>query len=132
MDDFHTIIRDKRRIKNALDDYTIEQVQAIIEKFQYALDKKTEEQEAAAKEQQALENKLETIKKTLEEQNIPLSILLDALNCESKPKKVAKPKYRFTDNNGEIKLWSGRGHMPKHLKQLVESGQDIESFRIES
>ncbi len=49
---------------------------------------------------------------------------------EEAPKAARKvaPKYRHPEN--PALTWSGRGQMPRWLRELVEAGHDKEAFRI--
>ncbi|EBH0284584.1 hypothetical protein FJ761_23215 [Salmonella enterica] len=40
-----------------------------------------------------------------------------------------EPKYAFTVE-GEEQTWTGRGRMPLALKELIEKGEELESFLI--
>lgn len=40
-----------------------------------------------------------------------------------------EPKYAFTVE-GEKQTWTGRGRMPLALKELIEKGEELESFLI--
>lgn len=40
-----------------------------------------------------------------------------------------EPKYAFTVE-GEEQTWTGRGRMPLTLKELIEKGEELESFLI--
>ena len=40
-------------------------------------------------------------------------------------------KYRFRDENNQIKHWSGVGKMPVFLRRYQENGGDIEDFNVE-
>lgn len=40
-----------------------------------------------------------------------------------------EPKYAFTVE-GEEQMWTGRGRMPLALKELIEKGEELESFLI--
>lgn len=41
-----------------------------------------------------------------------------------------EPKYAFTVEEGEEQTWTGRGRMPLALKELIEKGEELESFLI--
>lgn len=41
------------------------------------------------------------------------------------------PEYVFRDKDGKMRSWSGRGRMPNVLKEQVEDGKKLSSFRSE-
>ncbi|MCZ8812470.1 H-NS family nucleoid-associated regulatory protein [Escherichia albertii] len=43
---------------------------------------------------------------------------------------VRKAKYRFTDENGKIKEWSGNGKRPLALNKLLDEGHSLEEYLI--
>lgn len=59
----------------------------------------------------------------------------DLMN-KATPKKSASPakkedKYRFPDENGNERGWSGLGMKPKALQALLDKGHQLEEFLIE-
>ena len=46
------------------------------------------------------------------------------------PLTESKMQYRFINKHGKTQEWSGQGRMPDFLKELEESGGDIEQYRI--
>ena len=57
--------------------------------------------------------------------------LLATLQAAPKAKRAPRPaKYRFEDENGESKTWTGQGRMPTALKNHVDAGRQLEDFEI--
>lgn len=79
------------------------------------------------------ERKIEEFKELLRAENLSLTDLLEVAEQEQKTgrsKQKAKPKYEFTDETGTQKQWSGRGIMPKYLRERIEAGASLEDFLI--
>lgn len=78
------------------------------------------------------EQKIAEFKELLKAENLSLSDFFDVAEQEQKTtrKQKAKPKYEFTDETGTQKQWSGRGIMPKYLRERIEAGASLEDFLI--
>lgn len=92
------------------------------------LEKDAESERLEAQENErkrlALLNQIEAEGWTLEE----------LMKGKGKAKKKAEKKaakYCFTDEQGNVKYWSGFGVKPKALVRLLESGRKLEEFLIE-
>lgn len=82
--------------------------------------------------------------KEREEKRLALIAMVEAegwsvedLIGKSAPKKSGSSskkadKYRFTDENGNVKGWSGYGMKPKALQALLDEGHSLEEFLIEA
>jgi DNA-binding protein H-NS len=78
------------------------------------------------------DQKIAEFKELLKAENLSLSDFFDVAEQEQKTtrKQKAKPKYEFTDETGTQKQWSGRGIMPKYLRERIEAGASLEDFLI--
>ena len=45
-------------------------------------------------------------------------------------RRPAQPKYRFTDDKGFEHEWSGRGRMPRAMRDAIDSGMQLDDFAI--
>lgn len=77
-----------------------------------------------------LEAKRQALLKQLENEGWSIDALLTPVTAASLKKNKVADKYTYTDD-GKQKTWSGRGKMPKALREQVESGKALESFLIE-
>ncbi|WP_407305211.1 H-NS family nucleoid-associated regulatory protein [Enterobacter hormaechei] len=56
-----------------------------------------------------------------------------AIGSPGKGKRKRSPhpaKYRYTDETGESKTWSGQGRMPKRISNLIAEGGELKAFKI--
>ena len=70
-----------------------------------------------------------TFRKDKEERQAKLS----GLSSSSKPKSSREPrpaKYKYIDENGDEKSWTGQGRTPKAITAAIESGKKLEDFAI--
>ena len=57
--------------------------------------------------------------------------LMAMLSKAPKAKRAPRPaKYKFTDENGEEKTWTGQGRTPAALKKLLDEGKSLDDFLI--
>ncbi|WP_254044595.1 H-NS family nucleoid-associated regulatory protein, partial [Salmonella enterica] len=88
-----------------------------------------ERQELEAKRQQAIEY---IISLGLDPESLLAPVTADTVKTRRKAKGgVRKAKYRFKDENGEIREWSGNGKRPLALQKLLDEGHFMEDFLIE-
>ena len=119
-------LSNSRFIKSAIKGATFEQLNTIREKVNFVVESLIEDAKAQEEEAKARLDKIAKIKEDL------LSIE-DLVSLE--PAKVNKgrkfpPKYRFTDENGQERTWSGQGARPRALQKLLNEGRSLESFLI--
>lgn len=91
------------------------------------------EEEASAQQQNAeRQAKIEALREKLLEDGIDPSELLG--NSKSpRPAAVREPrpaKYKYIDENGDKKTWTGQGRIPKSIAAALESGKVLEDFAI--
>ena len=63
----------------------------------------------------------------------PTDLLGSELAQTGKPTKKRKPreaKYRFIDQNGEEKTWTGQGRTPKPIASALADGKSLDDFLI--
>ena len=54
---------------------------------------------------------------------------LDVLKS-TKKRKPREAKYRFIDQNGEEKTWTGQGRTPKPIASALAEGKSLDDFLI--
>jgi len=113
-------------------EYTLEQLQEALEKLQTVVSEREEaEAEERAKENERNE-KLAQYREMLLADGIDPEELLATLGKAPKAKRAARPaKYKFIDENGEEKTWTGQGRTPSALKKALDDGKALEEFEIE-
>ncbi len=88
-----------------------------------------ERRELEAKRQQAIEY---IISLGLDPESLLAPVTADTVKTRRKAKGgVRKAKYRFKDENGEIREWSGNGKRPLALQKLLDEGHFMEDFLID-
>ncbi|MCW2457012.1 UNVERIFIED_ORG: DNA-binding protein H-NS [Rahnella aquatilis] len=104
----------------------------ILEKLTSVVEDRRQEDEAASAEIAERQAKLEKYRQQLIEDGIDPTELLGTVSV-GKAKKSREPrpaKYKYTDENGETKTWTGQGRTPSAIKKLLDSGKSLEDFAI--
>ncbi|KMV30711.1 H-NS histone family protein [Photobacterium swingsii] len=122
-----------RSLRALAREYTLEQLQEGLEKLQTVVSEREEsEAEEIAKEKERTE-KLNQYREMLLADGIDPEELLGSLGGAKAPKakRAARPaKYKFVDENGEEKTWTGQGRTPSALKTALDQGRSLEEFEI--
>lgn len=113
-----------------------EQLEDMLSKLATVVEERREEAELNQAENEERQRKLQQYREMLINDGIDPNELFDMLAnsktaAPKKAKRSARPaKYEYTDENGDLKTWTGQGRTPAIIKQALEAGQDLESFAI--
>ena len=131
MSDAMKALLNLRSLRALSREYTLEQLEEALEKLTTVVQERAEaEAEEQAKENERNE-KLAQYREMLLADGIDPEELLASLSKAPKAKRAARPaKYKFIDENGEEKTWTGQGRTPSALKQALENGKSLEEFEI--
>jgi len=105
----------------------------MLEKFSVVVAERREEVNAEQAAQKEKAEKLALYKEMLMKDGIDISDLAGLAQNESKPKAKRAPrpaKYKFTDENGETKFWTGQGRTPSPIKKALDAGGSLDEFLI--
>ena len=98
----------------------LEVLEEILEKLNVIVDERRQEESSKAAELQARQEKLDALRKLMEEDGINPEELLGSFQA----------KYSFTDENGETKTWTGQDRTPKALAEQIAAGKSLDDFLI--
>ncbi|MEC6906309.1 MULTISPECIES: H-NS family nucleoid-associated regulatory protein [Photobacterium] len=131
MSDAMKALLNLRSLRALSREYTLEQLEEALDKLTTVV---TERSEAEA-EEQAKENerneKLAQYREMLLADGIDPEELLASLAKAPKTKRATRPaKYKFIDENGDEKTWTGQGRTPSALKKALDDGQSLDEFEI--
>ncbi|WP_413738899.1 H-NS family nucleoid-associated regulatory protein [Sodalis sp. RH21] len=107
-------------------------LEEILEKLTAITEDRRTEEAAFRAENEGRLAKLEKYRQQLQEDGIDPSELLASV-VATKAKKARDPrpaKYKYTDEFGESKTWTGQGRTPKAMKALLDSGKSLEDFAV--
>ncbi len=131
MNELLRIMSHARRLKSAVKELTVDQLEDIKDKLQSIIEERIAEEAAEKQENQ---ERLEKIKKYRE------LLAADGINPDElagisldKPGKrnPRQPKYEVWNELGERITWTGQGRMPNVFKARIDSGESLDTFLIE-
>jgi len=105
----------------------------MLEKFAVVVAERREEAEAEHAALREKEEKLALYKEMLLNDGIDISDFAQLQPVEPKPKNRRAPrpaKYKFLDENGHEKFWTGQGRTPSPIKAAIEAGSVLDDFLI--
>ncbi|EGU31306.1 DNA-binding protein H-NS [Vibrio ichthyoenteri ATCC 700023] len=114
---------------------TLEQLEEALDKLTTVVLERQESDEIELKERAEQEEKLSSIAEQITKQGIDVEALISALSgqpkTKNKTKRTPRPaKYRYTDENGQEKTWTGQGRTPSAIQSQLDSGKSIDEFLI--
>lgn len=128
MSEIISVFLNLRTLRSQSRELTLEQLQEGLEKLTQVINERAQEEEQLRAENREKEEKLEAYRQLLLADGIDPEELI-ALVTTSKPKKSSRTprpaKYRYTDENGQEKSWTGQGRTPKFLV-----GKNLDEFLI--
>ncbi|WP_439238947.1 H-NS family histone-like protein [Lonepinella sp. BR2919] len=132
MSDLANTLNNLRNLRAAINTIDLSKAEKILEKLQIIIDEKRKKAEAEIKEIKARQELIKKYQAELKEKGISLSELLSDVK-ETKSKKTRKSlpaKYKYIDNKGEERTWSGQGRTPLIIKKALEAGKSLDDFKI--
>ncbi|MBD8512433.1 H-NS histone family protein [Photobacterium sp. WH77] len=130
MSDAMKALLNLRSLRALAREYSLEQLKEALEKLQTVVDEREEsEAEEIAKEKER-EEKLKQYRDMLLADGIDPEELMANIG-KAKTKRAARPpKYKFIDENGEEKTWTGQGRTPSALKKALDEGKSLDDFKL--
>ncbi|HEF0011248.1 TPA: H-NS histone family protein [Citrobacter freundii] len=107
-------------------------LEEILEKLTAIVEDKRQEETIAQQQNAERQSKIEALRAQLLEDGIDPSELLGSVKS-SRPTAVRAPrpaKYKYIDENGDEKTWTGQGRTPKVIAAALESGKVLEDFAM--
>ncbi|KAE8178814.1 H-NS family nucleoid-associated regulatory protein [Photobacterium carnosum] len=131
MSDAMKALLNLRSLRALSREYTLEQLEEALDKLTTVVTERSDaEAEEQAKETERNE-KLTQYREMLLADGIDPEELLASLAKAPKTKRATRPaKYKFIDENGDEKTWTGQGRTPSALKKALDEGQPLEEFEI--
>ncbi|MGY5449720.1 H-NS family histone-like protein [Agarivorans sp. MS3-6] len=135
MSDFIKVFLNARSLKAATKELSIEQIEESYNKLKSILDDRYQAQQEEEKQLQEKREKLEKYKALLEQDGIDPSELLSMIEQapvkERKKRQPLPAKYKFVDENGEEKTWTGQGRTPSPIQKAIKNeGKSKDDFLI--
>ncbi|HIF9205214.1 TPA: H-NS family nucleoid-associated regulatory protein [Photobacterium damselae] len=117
MSDVFMILFSLRTLRAQSRKLTLEQLQDGLEKLTQVTNERVQEEQQRRAENKEKEEKLAMYREMLIADGIDPEELLNKLEGNSSKKRTpSRAKYRYTDENGKEKTWTGQGRTPKFLQ----------------
>lgn len=127
------ILNNIRTLRAQSREFSLENLEEMLEKLTTVVEDRRQEEVTFLKDKEERQAKLEAFRQQLLEDGIDPAELLSGLSSSSKPKSNREPrpaKYKYIDENGDEKFWTGQGRTPKVITAAIESGKKLEDFAI--
>lgn len=132
MNDFIRIATHAIRLKSAVKELRIEQLQEIKSKLQTIIDERIAEDEAEKQENAERIEKIRKYKEMIAAEGIALEELVTNISPGDKRKRAPRqPKYEVWNESGERITWTGQGRIPNIFKAKIEAGESLHTFLID-
>lgn len=129
------ILNNIRTLRAQARECTLETLEEMLEKLEVVVNERREEESAAAAEIEERTRKLQQYRDMLIADGIDPNELLNSLGASktsAKSKRAARPaKYKYVDENGETRTWTGQGRTPAVIKKAIEEqNKQLDEFLI--
>ncbi|MGV3344251.1 histone-like nucleoid-structuring protein H-NS [Enterobacteriaceae bacterium LUAb1] len=128
------ILNNIRTLRAQARELTLETLEEMLEKLEVVVNERREEESLAAAEIEERTRKLQQYREMLIADGIDPNELLSTIGSSkssSKSKRATRPaKYKYIDENGESKTWTGQGRTPAIIKKAIEDGKQLDDFLL--
>jgi DNA-binding protein H-NS homolog len=132
------VLSNIRSLRLATRDFSVEQLENLLEKIETLVSEKKVELAKAQEEENARQERIAKYKELLEKEGISRQELAEVLGLDvsekvsgvSKKRSARPAKYQYVDENGVTKTWTGQGRTPKAIQAQLDQGKPLSSFEI--
>ena len=132
------VLSNIRSLRLATRDFSVEQLENLLEKIETLVSEKKVELAKAQEEENARQERIAKYKELLEKEGISRQELAEILGLDvsekvngvSKKHSSRPAKYQYVDENGVTKTWTGQGRTPKAIQAQLDQGKPLSSFEI--
>lgn len=127
------VLNNIRTLRAQARELSLAELEEMLEKLDAVVSERRDAEAAIAEEVRQKEEKLAKYRQMLMEDGIDPNELTAGESASAKPraKRAPRPaKYKYTDEAGEEKSWTGQGRTPAVIKQALDNGKKLEDFLI--
>ena len=129
------VLNNIRTLRAQARECSLETLEEMLEKLEVVVNERRDEDSHAQAEVEERTRKLQQYREMLLADGIDPNELLNSLSVAKAPgkaKRAARPaKYQYTEENGEVKTWTGQGRTPAVIKKAIEEqGKQLEDFLL--
>ncbi len=135
MSDFIKVLLNYRSLRAVARDLTLEQLEEGLAKLTSVIDELRSQKEQEQKTREAHAEKVRQYIEMMKADGIDVTDLVgtgEVPVAATTSKRAPRPaKYRYTDENGEERTWTGQGRQPTPIRRAIEEqGKKLEDFLI--
>ncbi|MCW9709474.1 H-NS histone family protein [Avibacterium sp. 21-586] len=133
MSDLLKSLKNIRSLRVAAKSLSLDELESLLEKLKTVLEEKRQELALAAQQEAEKLKALAEVHNFLKEKGIAPEDLISerVTNKNAATKRPARPaKYKFKDENGNIRTWTGQGRTPLVIQQALDAGKSLSDFEI--
>jgi DNA-binding protein H-NS len=132
MTDAIKLLMDIRNLRSFIrESMTLEQLQEALDKLTQVVNERITEEEQEKVATKERDEKLEIYRQMLLSDGLTPEDLLSIPDKTKKNLRIKRPgKYKYIDDNGNEKTWTGQGRTPKALKTSIDNGANLDDFLI--
>ncbi len=134
MSDLLKMLTNVRSLRVLARKTSLEQLEIALEKFSLVVEEKREAEAKAEREIAERQARIAKLKESLIQEEITaqeLAILLGQESQSQRKKREPRPaKYKYIDENGEERTWTGQGRTPKVIQKALDAGKSLSSLEI--
>ena len=132
MSDVLKVLTNIRSLRVLARNESLELLESILEKLQLVISEKREELLKIQQEEKERQERIAKYKDLLKQEGITVDELAEILGAEvPRKKREARPaKYKYVDENGVTKTWTGQGRTPKAIQTKLDKGKSLSDFEI--
>lgn len=132
MNDAFKVLNNIRSLRAQSREIALSELEEILEKLSIVVSERREEIEAEIAQNREKEELLSKYRELLRAEGIdPNELVASTDNTKKRTRRAPRPaKYQYTDENGEIKSWTGQGRTPAAIKKALDQGKDLKIFLI--
>jgi len=128
------ILNNIRTLRAQARELPLEALEEMLEKLTIVVSERQEEEASQRKELEDKQAKIDAFRAKLLEDGIDPSELLSSLKVVSTktkaPREPRPAKYKYIDENGSEKTWTGQGRTPKAIASELEKGKTLDDFAL--
>ncbi|MGY3856720.1 H-NS family histone-like protein [Aeromonas intestinalis] len=135
MNEFLKVLLNIRSLRATCRELTLEQLEEGLEKLTTIVTERQQDESADRQAREEHQRKIAEYAEMLKAAGIDPAELVGTVAVDSpkagKSKRAPRPaKYRYLDDNGVEKTWTGQGRMPSTIAKAVAEGKSVEAFAI--
>jgi DNA-binding protein H-NS len=129
------ILNNIRILRAQARECSLETLEEMLEKLEAVVNERREEESQVQAEIKERTRKLQQYREMLIADGIDPNELLQTMTANKhigKPKRAIRPaKYKYIDENGDYKTWTGQGRTPAIIKNaILDKGKNLEDFLL--